>query len=340
MIFIVPSPQWTQSSPSIVSLSCLPSRLIIKMNSHPVYLNKLSKAALENSILATEFDGLTVNGKLSLPMQELLFGSSRSNIESQSPGLNLLTQPLFTTPITFSPPPSLRVGNETDTSERLRSLSETGAWYDEALFSPAITVPKANTSNVDWYGGNPGRAAVPEYCFDYYNASLPIQTSAAVSPSSHSRGIDGQIPYTAKSTDVSPTFCSGGSGRIINWNAALTPGQKAVSYPNITMDQPFELLTTLAQLNSNLGSNSINFNFNLPKLQSQSLYAQAFENPLLQPAVESTKGPDEIPEGTEAVEDSFSNLTEENIAWLQSIPKGFLEEDVHDSTIWTSNHIM
>lgn len=302
---------------------------------HPVYLRNPSTtiAALENLVLASE-DDLKATIDKSLFVQ---FPHSRPNnpsLEAELPDLIGITA-MDTWPIpskaTLSSPGA---EGEADMSQQLRTLSETAMWYDDALFSPAITVPRANTSNVDWYGGSLWRGS----SLDFYHLPPPSQVSASA-PISSSFGIllPGNIPISAKSGDSLPGHYSNTS----NWTNLNLPTAQTHSMQNpyifpTNPQQPVQLLTTLACLNSNFEPDAMNLN--TQSSVQQLSYMSPFEAPFLQPPYEPyTRNTRENSEELRHIWATlFNGMSEENISWMNSQSDSVSEEERSDWSINTS----
>ncbi|RPB29135.1 hypothetical protein L211DRAFT_845148 [Terfezia boudieri ATCC MYA-4762] len=228
---------------------------------------------------------------------------------------------------------------EADMSQQLRTLSETAVWYDEALFSPAITVPRANTSNVDWYGGSLWQGS----SLDFYHLPPPYQVMASA-PISSSFGIllPGHIFISAKSEDSSPGhYLNTSNWTNLNLPFAQTHNmQNPYIFPTTTPQQPVQLLTTLACLNSNFEPGAMNFNTQ-SSLQ-QTSYIAPFEAPFLQlPYEPSTSDTHENSEELRRIWATlFNGMNEENVSWMNSQSNGISEEGRSEAYNWSVNASM
>jgi len=305
---------------------------------HPVHLRRPSIAALENLVLASEDDPKTTADK-SLSVQFPLYGSNNSSLEVEIPDLIRITT-MDTWPISPKATPSLLgAEGEADMSQQLRTLSETALWYDEALFSPAITVPRANTSNIDWYGGSSWRGS----SLDFYHLPPPSQvpTSAPIS-SSFGILLPGHTLISAKSGDSLPGHYS----NTLNWTNLNRPiaqthnMQDPYIFPTVTPQQPVQLLTTLACLNSDFEPGAMNFN--TQNSLQQIGYITPFEAPFLQPPYESsTNNTHENSEELRRIWATlFNNINEENVSWMNSQSNGMSEEGRSDAYNWSVNASM
>lgn len=214
---------------------------------YPVHIDRAWIAALETSVLATEEEPAVLRLEDCRDIQFQLFGFKTKSA------------PMPTWPISSlsTPPIQKSIGGDKDLAEELRSLSETAGWYDDALFSPAASVPRTNTSNIDWYGGSLKRddEVSPQSCC--YHGLLPQRASETLATTTPTFGIT--IPEQTTSpqmmllTDSLPTptiyrdESDWGYAPLTEWNDN-TKGSSPC--PNITMQQPFELLAALAPLNT------------------------------------------------------------------------------------------
>ncbi|KAF8424894.1 hypothetical protein EV426DRAFT_72220 [Tirmania nivea] len=297
---------------------------------YPVHLRRPSITALENLVLASE-DDLKATADKSLSVQFPLYLSNNSGLDVELPDLiHITTMDTWPIPPKATPPLPSAEG-EADMSQQLRTLSETAIWYDEALFSPAITVPKANTANVDWYGGSLWRGL----SLDFYHLPPPSQVPA-FAPTSSSFGIllPGPIPISARSGDSLPGHHSNTS----NWTYIPTAQTNNMQYPYVfpttttPPQQPVQLLTTLACLNSNFEPGAMNFN-TWSSLQ-QTNYMSLFETSFLQPPYEPTNDTHENSEELRRIWATlFNGMGEENVSWMNSQSNGLSGEERNDA-VW------
>lgn len=237
---------------SVAALLIVSSKLshnIIMEHPYPVHRDGAWVEALETSVLATEEE----------PVVRL---EDCCGIHYQFLGFKAASDSVPPWPISsLSTPIQESMREDQDLAEELRSLSETSGWYDEALFSPAVSVPKANTSNIDWYGGSLRRDGVSQQsCLHSYHRFYPFQSSPEILASTTpSPGIvlpeqivchrevlkTDSLPTSVICPDISSWECAPLSGRY-----DTTEDGDSEQCPDIFIQEPPEILAMLSNLDS------------------------------------------------------------------------------------------
>ncbi|KAF8455472.1 hypothetical protein BGX38DRAFT_1166885 [Terfezia claveryi] len=166
-------------------------------------------------------------------------------------------------------------------------------------------------------------------------ASAPISSSFGIL-------LPGLIPISAKSEDSS----SGHYSNASNWTNLNLPiaqthnMQNTYIFPTTIPQQPVQLLTTLACLNSNFEPGAMNFNTQ-SSLQQKS-YMAPLEAPFLQlPYEPSMNDTHENSEELRRIWATLCNgMNEENVSWMNSQSNGMSEGVRSDAYNWSINASM
>lgn len=309
---------------------------------HPVRIGRPSVAALERLALAGE-EGLNqdISPAQSPPMPYLCNPRTEDRDllpELTSSAASMSTWPI--SPIIYTPSPVILEGNK-ETAETLRALSESVLWCDDALFSSAISAPKAYSLNPDWYGVSATRKPPLEFCLDFDKVPPParITTSGSTTPSTFGVLLPGPIPTTPTSGEILHTLFPDDMEVILDWNSPFSPAQNApISTSNgdtITEhEQPYLLLspTELQLITEEVNPNwetafSTSPHTALPQTNDLSYSSDIYEEYLATESSEDLK---------RMWVDIFNGLTEENTAWLNSVPNTFSEDYFTQDSEWRS----